>query len=193
MLRLRDTAAHAPQGCRDSPHSLPDLSIITRGNNIVFLLGKQQGKQIVGIPRISDPCGTSTTKTIVSSPRLLLKEVLLATSEGPMSDNSISLQRGSSPLCVILLASFPHKQYFNWIFGLCDIYLERKISSVFKPFKPDFLFRSLIWDRVHGLSPNAKELSTKQGISELQRGAMWGQANLLVPLSLCILRDFNSA
>lgn len=77
---------------------------------------------------------------------------------------------------------FPTQTIFWWLFVFCDIYLERKISSVLKLFKSVFPFRPLIWYRaVHGLSSNAKELRTKQGISELQRGAVWGQANPLGP------------
>lgn len=71
---------------------------------------------------LADQSGTFITKTIVSSPKLkVLEKVLLAalgkppqaTSEGSVLGNSVNLQHDSAPLCMILLASFLHKQYFD--------------------------------------------------------------------------------
>lgn len=52
---------------------------------------------------------------------MVLEKVLLAaageapqaTAEGSVLGKSINMQRGSAPLCKILLASFLHKQYFD--------------------------------------------------------------------------------
>lgn len=149
---------------------------------------------------LAGPSGTFITKNKVSFPKLTVLEKVLLAAAG---ETSTSYIRG---VCVMKLNKptawlstfmhdftgfFPTQTVFWWLFGFCDIYLERKISSVLKLFKSVFLFRPLIWYRtVHGLSSNAKELRTKQGISELQRGAVWGQTNPLGPWSLHRLREF---
>lgn len=152
---------------------------------------------------LTDPSGTSITKTIVSLPKLMLltKVLLAAAGEASTSYNRGVCVRKLNKLTAWLstfmrgfTGLFPTQTVFWWIFGFCDIYLERKISSVLKLFKSDFPFRPLIWSRAaHGLSSNAKELRTKQGIPELQRGAVWGQANPLGLWSLHRLREFYFA